>query len=318
MRGIFVGALAALVVAGFAGCSDEVGAEAPTADAAVADAGDEKSKARCVAPVDAPRWLDAFLSEHMQKLTGEVAVTGGVSLTDRSTEPMRSAARNYLSAELARIGFEASLDAYASGANVVGKLPVPAGTAATAEWIVVGAHFDSVESSPGANDNASGTAAVLAVARMLSELPCRNRNLMIALFDEEEVSLRGANAFAARERDAGTAIVVAHTVDQVGWDSDDDRTFEIERPSPARFAEYAAGAAAVGARAVEARTGGTDHVAFRTVGYDAVGVTEEYVTGDTTPTRHTPADARSTVKPAYQAMAARMVANVVAKELGAE
>ncbi|MBC8001498.1 MAG: M28 family peptidase, partial [Opitutaceae bacterium] len=40
------------------------------------------------------------------------------------------------------------------------------------EWIVVGAHLDSEAGSPGANDNATGVAAVLGVARMLKDLPC--------------------------------------------------------------------------------------------------------------------------------------------------
>ena len=72
----------------------------------------------------------------------------------------------------------------------------------------------------------------------------------------------------------------AHTVDQVGWDTDDDRVFEIELPTPALFAEYAQG-------------------------YAAVGVTEEHVADDTSPHRHLPGDTASTVKATYHALAAR-------------
>ena len=45
----------------------------------------------------------------------------------------------------------------------------PAGTRADPEVIVVGAHYDSVIGSPGANDNATGTAAVLELARLLRD-----------------------------------------------------------------------------------------------------------------------------------------------------
>ncbi|MDP3774789.1 MAG: M28 family peptidase [Gemmatimonadales bacterium] len=48
--------------------------------------------------------------------------------------------------------------------NVVGTLD---GTDPARPWVVVGAHFDSVAGSPGADDNASGVAALLEVARML-------------------------------------------------------------------------------------------------------------------------------------------------------
>jgi hypothetical protein len=53
------------------------------------------------------------------------------------------------------------------------------------EPFVVGAHYDSVEGSPGANDNASGGAAVLELARMMkSESP--GRPLVFAFFPNEE------------------------------------------------------------------------------------------------------------------------------------
>src|SRR5207244_654199 len=52
--------------------------------------------------------------------------------------------------------------------NVIGIKP---GTTAPAEVVVIGAHLDSVPLSPGANDNASGVATVLEVARLLAEVP---------------------------------------------------------------------------------------------------------------------------------------------------
>jgi aminopeptidase YwaD len=49
--------------------------------------------------------------------------------------------------------------------NVLGTLD---GTDSSRPWVVVGAHFDSVARSPGADDNASGVAAMLEVARLLA------------------------------------------------------------------------------------------------------------------------------------------------------
>lgn len=59
--------------------------------------------------------------------------------------------------------------------------------------LILGAHFDSVPGSPGANDNASGTAAILEMARRLpAEL---RQQIYFVSFDAEEDGLIGSNAF---------------------------------------------------------------------------------------------------------------------------
>lgn len=299
----------------FAACSDAA-TPATSADAgAGGDAADGGAPSTCAAPIEAPGWLDAYLAENVARLTGAADIAPSVRLSDRGSAEQRRVARVYLSEQLASLGLATSTDDYGQGANVVGRLAATAEGAA--EWIVVGAHYDSEVGSPGANDNATGVAAVLAVARALKDVPCRSRGVMFVMFDQEEIGLVGSKAFAKRERDAGTTILAAHTVDQVGWDTDDDRVFEIELPTASLFAEYQAGAAIVGAKVVQTKTSGTDHAALRAQGYAAVGVTEEYVAGDTSPHRHLPGDKASTVNAPYHALAARLVTYVVARELGA-
>lgn len=309
----FAWSLAIIVIAGCGAASSD-----PAAPPRVEpDAGTpSEASAPCIAPRAAPEWLDAFLADHMARLTGEIEAAPGMKLTDRGTPANRRATRTYLAGALRSLGYSPTEHDYGEGANVVA--PLAATTDAPSEWVVVGAHFDGATGSPGANDNATGVAVVLAVARAVASLPCRSRGVMFVFFDQEEEGLKGSNAFATREVQSGTRIVAAHTIDQVGWDDDDDRTFEIERPTPALLAEYQAGAAAVDARAVETKTSGTDHQAFRTRGFAAVGVTEEYVNGDTSPHRHLAGDTRPTVKASYQALAARLVTYVIARELGAE
>lgn len=305
-----------LALAVLAACSDS--AASPIAVPAL-DAGDgapDAAPLTCTAPTEASAGLDTFLATHVAKLSGTQDIAPGVRLDDRATPGRRRATRTYLSDQLSALGLTTSTDDYGDGANVVGRL------AATAEgatgWIVVGAHLDSEAGSPGANDNATGVAAVLAVARALKDVPCRSHGVMFVMFDQEEIGLVGSKAFAKRERAAATEIVAAHTIDQVGWDADDDRVFEIELPTPALFTEYQAGAAVVGAKVVKTTTAGTDHQPLRAVGYPAAGVTEEYVGGDTSPHRHLPGDTPSTVNTAYHALAVRLVTYVVARELGAD
>jgi len=175
--------------------------------------------------------------------------------------------------------------------------------------LLVGAHLDTVASSPGANDNASGVAVVLAVGRILSATSPRNLAVTLVLFDEEEVGLVGARAYAQSTSPSET--VAVHTVDQVAWDADGDRRFELELPDPSLVAGYTDAAAALGVSLVTTSTEGTDHQAFRDRGYVAAGLTEEYVGGDTSPYRHTAQDVVSTVDLDYLTLAARLVGRVI-------
>jgi hypothetical protein len=102
-----------------------------------------------------------------------------------------------------------------------------------------------------------------------------------------------------------------HTVDQVAWDDDGDRVFEIELPTAALFQQYQSAAAALGLGVTQTDTSGTDHQAFRTDGFAAAGVTEEYVGGDTSPHYHTSGDTYATADLAFTADAVRLVSRVV-------
>lgn len=83
-----------------------------------------------------------------------------------------------------------------SGANVLGVIP---GTRAPDRWIVLSAHYDHLgvrggEIHNGADDNASGVASVLEIARRLRADPPRH-SVLIVFFDAEERGLLGARRF---------------------------------------------------------------------------------------------------------------------------
>ena len=80
--------------------------------------------------------------------------------------------------------------------------------------LVVGAPFDSI-SNPGADDNATGAAMVLEVARVLSQFPS-SATLKYCLFDREEQGKVGSEAFVSRHTDEN--IVLALTADMIGQD----------------------------------------------------------------------------------------------------
>jgi Zn-dependent M28 family amino/carboxypeptidase len=258
----------------------------------------------CMAPVAEPVWLAAYLAGHVQQLAA----------APRATVAQRNAARTYLSGQLTSLGLAPMNATYSGGANVVAELPA---TTSTGAWLVLGAHFDTVTGSPGANDNATGVAIVLAAARALGGLSCRDTNVAFVFFDQEEIGLVGSQAYAQAAAAAGRNIVAAHTIDQAGWDMDNDLRFEIERPSTGLYAQYQAAAAAVGAQVVQTNTATTDHESFRAEGFAAAGLTEEYVSGDTTPHYHMATDTIATVDTEYHRVAARLMIYLLARELGA-
>ena len=75
--------------------------------------------------------------------------------------------------------------------NVVAEKP---GTAAEERVVILGGHYDTVPGVPGANDNGSGTATLMTVARELAETSHRLTLRFIA-FGSEELGLRGSQFY---------------------------------------------------------------------------------------------------------------------------
>jgi Zn-dependent M28 family amino/carboxypeptidase len=241
-------------------------------------------------------------------MTGEAEIEPGVRLSQRATAEARAATRRLLVRSLERLGVTPYLQDYGSGANVFGTLPA---TEPGGETIVLGAHFDSVPTTPGANDNATGVALVHGALALLQGLPCRTRALTVVYFDEEERRLLGSRVFARLLEDRETRVHSVHTVDQIGWDRDGDGAFEVELPTSGLLALYRRVALDHGVAVHETETGSTDHASFRRRGFHAVGLTEEYVNDDTTPHYHRPTDTYQTVDFAYLAAMTRLVADAL-------
>jgi Zn-dependent M28 family amino/carboxypeptidase len=211
----------------------------------------------------------------------------------------RALAADYLETLWDELGLEPERHAYdEGGTNIYARLPA---TTTSTRYFVVGAHYDSVPQSPGANDNATGVAFVYGLARYLEQLPCRDAHVIFVLFDQEEIGLVGSYAFAELLFEQRLDVVAVHTIDQMGWDADEDRAIELERPDRGLVEAYQQGVARGPADVplITTSTGATDHVSFREWGFAAVGLTEEYVSGDTTPHYHLPSDTYDTVSFEY-------------------
>jgi hypothetical protein len=115
----------------------------------------------------------------------------------RHEESDRIKARRYIRKTLTDAGWEVQRipfedDAGNSGVNLLATRP---GSDANAGTILLGAHYDTVARSPGADDNATSVATVLEAARLLSATT--PHTLELAFFDLEEAGLLGSQAFVA-------------------------------------------------------------------------------------------------------------------------
>jgi Zn-dependent M28 family amino/carboxypeptidase len=93
------------------------------------------------------------------------------------------------------------------------------------EIIIVGAHYDSVFGCPGANDNATGTAAALEIARWLAGRRPLARTIRIVAFVNEEPPFfrtpnMGSLVYARRARERGERILGMLSLETIGWYSD--------------------------------------------------------------------------------------------------
>ncbi|KAA0001771.1 MAG: M20/M25/M40 family metallo-hydrolase [Thermoplasmata archaeon] len=95
------------------------------------------------------------------------------------------------------------------------------------EIYIICAHYDSVPGSPGADDNGSGTAAVLAAAKVLSKYKFEH-TIRFVTFSGEEQGLLGSREYAAEAYENGDNIVAVLNADMIGYaETNEGRTHVI-------------------------------------------------------------------------------------------
>jgi aminopeptidase YwaD len=79
--------------------------------------------------------------------------------------------------------------------NLIVELPGRGGPDLAREVLIVSCHFDAASGAPGADDNGTGTAALLELARILRDRPML-RTVRLAFFNLEEIGLKGSAEYA--------------------------------------------------------------------------------------------------------------------------
>jgi Zn-dependent M28 family amino/carboxypeptidase len=144
-------------------------------------------------------------------------------------------AASYIEEALRELGYPVTAQAYIAEGKPVRNLETEiAGTRWPDEVVLIGAHYDSVQGSPGANDNASGVAALLEIARLLAgKRPVRTVRF-VAFVNEEPPFFysqeMGSRVYARRARERGNNIVAMLALETIGYY--DDATGSQHYPLP--------------------------------------------------------------------------------------
>jgi Zn-dependent M28 family amino/carboxypeptidase len=210
---------------------------------------------------------------------------------------------------------------YPSAVNYIGYI---AGSARPERFIVVSAHYDHLGEKagklyPGADDNASGVAAMLAIAAWFKAHPPRH-SIVFAAFDGEELGLRGARAFLAALPFAREQLALNLNLDMVSH-NDKNEIFAAGTsytPSLKPLVAQAAARNTVDVRlghdrsqlvagSVEDWTGSSDHGPFH-----EAGVPFLYFGVEDHPDYHAASDTFAHINPTFFASVANLLVDVAA------
>lgn len=187
---------------------------------------------------DAGRERSARLQHHVQVLAGDIGERnlGKDGTLDAAAEHVERAFRD--------LGYTVEsqwLDLYHGEArNLIATRP------GSSEIVVVGAHYDTAVGTPGADDNASGVAAMLELARHFAEAEPERTLRFVAFANEEPPffqsgSWMGSTAYAEACAAAGDDVVAMLSLEMIGYYADERGTqhypfpFSLLYPSTGNF-----------------------------------------------------------------------------------
>lgn len=230
---------------------------------------------------------DSILSFALHLTGGKPVLINGIQDTIKSrhhSQPGNEKAFQYIKAEWLRYGYIVdSLEFSINGKNLYAIKP---GYRYPNQVFMLGAHYDNypgTEIAPGADDNASGTAAVLEAARVFSTYSFPY-TIVFAVWDEEEIGLLGSKAYCDKF-DSDTDTLIGYiNMDMIAWDGNNDRKAELHIRDIGH--SYGLGYKARNANTlysigldlvtVDPGSNATDHQAFWEKGFSAIGLSEQY------------------------------------------
>ncbi len=238
----------------------------------------------------------------VEEFSGEVSTTiasePDTIMSRNKYQPGNDKAADYIQQKLEKYGLDVYNQYFSTtGRNVYG---IQSGTKYPNKQYFICAHYDNMPSglvAPGADDNASGTAAVLEAARIFSNYTS-DYTIIYALWDEEEQGLIGSNYYAQLAKSECDSVVGVINLDMIAWDSNNDNLAEVHTSNVANSVElnnqmieintlYNIG---LNLQTINPGTDRSDHAAFWNRGYGAILLIEYFYGGDFNDYYHTAND----------------------------
>lgn len=180
------------------------------------------------------------LRKHVSTLAGRIG--------ERNVKHYDSlkASLEYIEDSLKAEGFQIAEQKYSAGGKEVKNIETEIlGTERPEEIVIIGAHYDSVSGSPGANDNASGVAALLELARNLKAIRPLRTLRFVSFVNEEppyfQTEEMGSRVYSRRSHERGENIVAMLSLETMGYYSDTENSqlypfpFSLFYPSRGNF-----------------------------------------------------------------------------------
>jgi hypothetical protein len=228
-------------------------------------------------------------------------------------------AGDYIFREFQKMGLETEFHDWEVGKyssrNIVATLP--GGDPSSNAEILFTAHYDTVKGAPGANDDGSGVAAIMAAAQIMGQFTFRHTIRFIA-FSGEEVGTYGSFSYAKDAYRNGDNIYAVINPDIIGYaDSiEGGRTINFMCPERSLWITNFAKNVSAKYRAhvdmmIESRPNyiGADHQPFYDYGYDGVWIAHH----DSYQWCHTPNDIVENLNRTYETKATQFLMAVVAE-----
>jgi hypothetical protein len=175
----------------------------------------KSSTAAVISSVDAN--LRAELMADVQKLAGDIGERNEWHYAELK------AAADHIERSFSAAGVRPRREGYEMRGRTFDNIEVEI-RGDTPQILLVGAHYDSVIGAPGANDNGSGVAALLALARRFAGKPARQTLRFVAFVNEEppyfQTPEMGSFVYAKRCRERGDQISAMISLETIGYFSE--------------------------------------------------------------------------------------------------
>lgn len=260
----------------------------------------------------------------LEILTGdrEYTLNGNqVKLVSRGSPQGRQLTQDVLLDFFMQLGLDAQKKCYSrrsfQGCNIEVVIPGEDSN----QSIVVGTHFDSVTLTA-ADDNGTGTAFLMELARNLRGMKFK-KTIRLVAFDQEEKGLIGSAAYVESLKASGTAMpAMAFMVDMIGYDSNNDGAVHVvdcgRSESTPMSQVFFDAAKQLGIRIVNSTTctNRSDHASFWNSKIPAVLVAENFFGGDGNKCYHKSCDTIANINTDYYYRVAKTSAGAIATFAG--